>query len=115
MFDHTKKINPRQRCLMTQQYNKMRRNDENRQASHPPVVKFFDPCGASTWLLSAVDEDGIAYGLCDLGQGFPEIGYVDLEELCAIGRINRDKWFDHKGRSLLEWKQIAETSGLVGV
>lgn len=47
-----------------------------------PVVKIFNPIGAATWLLTEMkpDED-IAFGLCDLGQGFPELGYVSLSEM----------------------------------
>jgi Protein of unknown function (DUF2958) len=40
-----------------------------------PVVKVFDPCGAATWLLTEIDPDDetIAWGLCDLGMGFPRV------------------------------------------
>ena len=30
------------------------------------------------------DDDFIMFGLCDLGMGFPELGYVSLNELQAI-------------------------------
>ena len=51
-----------------------------------PVVKLFDPCGAGTWLLTEIepDEPDIAWGLCDLGMGFPEFGTVSLSELASI-------------------------------
>ena len=51
-----------------------------------PVVKLFTPDGACTWLLSEIDPDDpdIAFGLCDLGMGFPELGSVSLSEL---GRV----------------------------
>jgi Protein of unknown function (DUF2958) len=51
-----------------------------------PVVKLFNPCGAATWLLTEIDPDNedVAWGLCDLGMGFPEFGAVSLEELAAI-------------------------------
>ena len=50
-----------------------------------PVVKLFNPCGASTWLLTEIEPDDhtIAWGLCDLGMGFPEFGTVSLAELAA--------------------------------
>lgn len=54
------------------------------EPDHNPVVKFFNPCGASTWLISEMDEDGRMFGLCDLGQGFTELGYVMLDELESI-------------------------------
>jgi len=36
-----------------------------------------------TWLLSELDSEypDIAFGLCDLGMGFPELGNVSLSEL----------------------------------
>jgi len=66
-----------------------------------PVVKLFDPCGAGTWLLTEIEPDhpDIAWGLCDLGMGFPEFGTVSLSELAAVrGRlglgIERDIYFE---------------------
>ena len=49
-----------------------------------PVLKLFNPCGAATWLLTELDEDGRLFGLCDLGMGYPELGYVALEELTSF-------------------------------
>ena len=41
--------------------------------------------GAATWLLTELDEDGDqAFGLCDLGFGCPELGYVSLTEMRAV-------------------------------
>jgi hypothetical protein len=69
-----------------------------------PVVKLFDPCGAGTWLLTEIDPDDndIAWGLCDLGMGYPEFGTVSLSELASIRRpfglgIERDLHFTAKG------------------
>ncbi len=69
-----------------------------------PVVKLFNPCGAGTWLLTEIDPDdhSVAWGLCDLGMGFPEFGTVSLTELAAYrGRlglgIERDLHFTAKG------------------
>jgi hypothetical protein len=74
-----------------------RRPDED----HRPVVKFFDPCGAATWLITQMDPDepDILFGLCDLGLGFPELGPVRLSELESVkGRlglgIERDLYFE---------------------
>lgn len=63
-----------------------------------PVVKLFTPNAGATWLLSELDIDGIAFGLCDLGMGSPELGFVSLTELKAFrGRwgmpIERDAHF----------------------
>ncbi|MXO91498.1 DUF2958 domain-containing protein [Pontixanthobacter aquaemixtae] len=52
----------------------------------PPVVKLFTPDAAATWLLTEVDPDDEdrAFGLCDLGLGSPELGWVRLSELEAL-------------------------------
>jgi hypothetical protein len=69
-----------------------------------PVVKLFNPCGAATWLLTEIDPDDetVAWGLCDLGMGFPEFGTVSLTELAGYrGRlglgIERDLYFEARG------------------
>ncbi|MEQ8693194.1 MAG: DUF2958 domain-containing protein [Pseudomonadales bacterium] len=51
-----------------------------------PVVKLFTPDGACTWLLTELDPDDqdIAFGLCDLGLGFPELGCVRISELASV-------------------------------
>lgn len=52
------------------------------EVDHYPVVKLFTPDAQATWLLSEFDPDeGFFFGLCDLGLGFPELGYVVLVEL----------------------------------
>lgn len=71
-------------------------NHQNKQPDPQPVVKLFCPWGAATWLLTEYDpEQHMAFGLCDLGMGFPELGYVsvhDLEQLRGPGglKIERD-------------------------
>jgi hypothetical protein len=65
-----------------------------------PVVKLFTPDAQCTWLLTELDPDGgLAFGLCDLGLGEPELGYISLTELrTARGKlglpIERDLHFD---------------------
>ena len=61
------------------------------------VVKLFDPCGAGTWLLTEVEPDDpdIAWGLCDLGMGFP-FGVILRPRLKA--RI----WFSERGRNVFD-------------
>ncbi|MEQ8829845.1 MAG: DUF2958 domain-containing protein [Alphaproteobacteria bacterium] len=65
-----------------------------------PVVKLFTPDAGATWLLSEIDpeEPDIAFGLCDLGMGSPELGSVSLSELASVrGRlglpVERDRHF----------------------
>ena len=63
---------------------------DNDDFDPPPVVKLFTPDASATWLLTEIDPDDHdhAFGLCDLGQGFPELGYVSLAELQSMrGRL----------------------------
>lgn len=69
-----------------------------------PVVKLFYPASAATWLLTELDaeDDDIAWGLCDLGMGFPEFGTVRLSELISVRGpfglgIERDRHWTAKG------------------
>ena len=70
------------------------------QGDHTPVVKFFSPVSAATWLFSELDEDGdILFGLCDLGFGCPEMGSASLAEIAAVTlplglSIERDLHFE---------------------
>jgi hypothetical protein len=52
---------------------------------HAPEVKLFTKYGKGIWLLSELDEkNNIAFGICDLGQGTPELSYVSIEHLESI-------------------------------
>ena len=84
MFDHNQRINPKQKALTRPQFDQLVENHKNRDRDHAPVVAFFG--GSScTWLISELDpETGTAFGLCDLGQGSPELGSVHLPELFAV-------------------------------
>src|SRR3546814_1805581 len=42
------------------------------------------PVGSATWLATEMDEDGILFGLADLGFGCPELGSFALAELEAV-------------------------------
>ena len=66
-----------------------------------PVLKLFTPDGAATWLLTELDpnDPDIAFGLCDLGMGYPELGSMSLSEITAVrGKlglpIERDLYFE---------------------
>lgn len=64
--------------------------DQNPDHDPYPVVKLFTPDANCTWLLASIDpaEPDIAFGLCDLGLGFPELGTVSLAELESVrGRL----------------------------
>ena len=67
-----------------------RQSLDNGDFDPPPVVKLFTPDADATWLLTEIDPDDHdhAFGLCDLGHGFPELGYVSLAELQSVrGRL----------------------------
>ncbi|MEO5865812.1 MAG: DUF2958 domain-containing protein [Sphingomonas sp.] len=50
-----------------------------------PVVKFFNPVGAATWLATELDSDGeTLFGLADLGFGCPELGAFSLRGIAAL-------------------------------
>ena len=55
-----------------------------REPDPRPVVRLFNPVGAATWLATEIDEDGIFFGLADLGFGCPELGSFALAELEAV-------------------------------
>jgi hypothetical protein len=90
-----------------------------RELDHRPVVKIFDPSGAATWLLTEVSpaDPKLAFGLCDLGQGCPELGYVDLSELAAVRtrlglRLELDRHF-RPAKTLSEYAQEARVLGRI--
>lgn len=85
------------------QFEQLIANGRNRDQDHPPVVKLFTPDAQCTWLVSEIDpdENDLAFGLCDLGMGYPELGYIDLIEIRAargqLGlRVERDFSFTGK-------------------
>jgi hypothetical protein len=95
--------------LLTQaQLAKLLRSGERSQREPDfdphPVVKLFTPDAQCTGLLSDIDpqDPDRAFGLCDLGMGCPELGWVSLKELAAVrGKlglpIERDRSFKPKG------------------
>ena len=90
---------------------------EGASLPHKPVVKYFNPCGAATWLITEMDEDGIMYGLSNLGMGFPELGSVSLAELESVKLpfglgIERDLHFE-ADKTLVEYANEARASGRI--
>jgi hypothetical protein len=82
-----------------------------------PVVKLFTPDAGATWLLTELDPDDqdTAFGLCDLGLGCPELGYVSLAELATVrGRlglpVERDQHFT-ADRPLSAYAAMAHEKG----
>lgn len=84
----------------------------------PPLVKFFNPVGAATWLVTELDADGdTLFGLADLGFGCPELGSFSLSEIAALRlpfglSIERDLTFETK-RPLSCWAEVARRRGSI--
>ncbi len=83
------------------QMRQLLKNGDSSDDDHVPVVKLFTPDAACTWLLTDIDpkDPDYAFGLCDLGLGFPELGSVYLPEIKALrGKlglpVERDKFFE---------------------
>jgi hypothetical protein len=90
---------------------------QDRAIDHFPVVKFFTPVSNATWLLTEIDPEDPdrAFGLCDLGLGCPELGYVSLSELASVrGRlgplVERDRYFE-ADKPLSAYADEARTHG----
>ena len=89
-------------------------NDDSLPAHDPaPAVKFFTPDGSATWLIteSHPEDPDLLFGLCDLGMGFPELGYVALSELESLRGplglpVERDLHFTPEG-ALSEYSRAA--------
>ncbi len=86
-----------------------------------PMVKLFTPDAGATWLLSEIDPDDHdhAFGLCDLGLGAPELGWVSLRELATVrGRlglpVERDMHFRAEKR-LSAYARDARLAGRIVV
>lgn len=86
---------------------------------YAPVVKLFTPDAACTWLLNELDPDDndIAFGLCDLGLGTPELGSVRLSEIASVrGRlklpVERDQFFTGS-KPLSQYADEARDSGYI--
>jgi len=78
-----------------------------------PICKFFTPWGCATWLITGM-ENGIMYGMADLGMDCVEWGGIGtVEELEAIKGpyglgIERDlNWRAKPGVNYLELDSLA--------
>jgi hypothetical protein len=84
-----------------------------------PVVKLFTPDAGATWLLTVIDPDDHdhAFGLCDLGLGYPELGWTSLSEIESVRGglglpIERDLHFQAEKR-LSEFAREARLAGRI--
>lgn len=85
-----------------------------------PVAKPFTSDGVATWFLSEIDPDepDIAFSLCDLGVGCPELGSVWISEIetarGSLGMpIERGPYFKAKHRSITYADQAREAGRIV--
>lgn len=84
-----------------------------------PVIKLFTPDAGATWLITEADpaDPHHLFGLCDLGLGQPELGYVSLAEIRSVrGRlglpVERDLYFTAEHR--LSWyAKLAHHAGRI--
>ncbi|QNA82949.1 DUF2958 domain-containing protein [Sphingomonas sp. So64.6b] len=89
-----------------------------REPGPVPVVKFFNPLGAATWLATELDDDGdTLFGLADLGFGCPELGSFSLGEIAAMRLpfglgIERDLHFTSDA-PLSRWADTARRAGSI--
>jgi len=88
------------------------------EPDHIPVVKFFNPLSAATWLATELDRDGdTLFGLADLGFGTPELGSFSLSEIRAVRLpyglwIERDEAFESRF-PLSKWAEWARRAGSI--
>ena len=87
---------------------------------HRPVVKFFDPTRAATWLFTELDpEDGdTLFGLADLGFGSPELGYSSLAETrlgssVASDSVSNGMYYFKATHSLSVYAEAAREAGRI--
>lgn len=92
--------------------------DAGRGHNPAPVVKFFNPLGAATWVTTELyDDDDTLFGLADLGFGCPELGVFSLSEIAGVRlpfglRIERDLSFE-SARPLSVWADTARRLGSI--
>ncbi|WP_334150977.1 DUF2958 domain-containing protein [Hyphomicrobium sp.] len=104
--------------LTSELHERLLANGRHRDVDHVPVVKFFNPLGAATWLATELAEDGdTLHGLADLCFGCPELGAFSLSEMASIRLplglgIERDLWFEGKF-PLSVYAAAARTAGQI--
>lgn len=92
-------------------------NSKRPEDERKPIVKFFTPWANATWLISEYNEEtGEMFGLCDLGHGYPELGYVMFQDLKQIRgplglRVERDRNWSGDGRTIIEYADEAREKG----
>ena len=82
-------------------------------------MKLFTPDAGATWLLTEIDpnDPDIAFGLCDLGLGCPELGSVSLAEIASVRgplglAVERDLYFE-ADKTLSRYAEEARRAGAI--
>lgn len=74
------------KLLLKEHVDQLLANGQEPDKDHFPVVKLFTPDANATWLLTELnpEDNDIAFGLCDLGLGCPELGSVRISEIASV-------------------------------
>ena len=115
-------LDPELRAVLRANADAARNANANANATRghdpAPVVKYFSPVGAATWLATELDADGdTLFGLADLGFGCPELGYFSLSEIEALRlpfglTVERDLFFASP-HPLSVWADAARSAGTI--
>ena len=89
------------------------------ERDYQPVCKLFLPWSAATWLVSEMSDDGLCFGLCDIGFGSPELGYFSMDEVYSVKgpgglRVEQDLHFQ-PSKPLSEYASEARQKGRISV
>ena len=91
---------------------KLRANVGKGFRNSKPWLKLFTPFGSATWLISELHDHGEdihLFGLCDLGMGYPELGYISLNANSEIPKVERDIYWEPKADlKLYHTKAVSE-------
>ena len=68
--------------ILTKELETKLTNAKRECQTNKPYLKLFSPVGSAIWLISEyMPDERMFFGLCDLGMGSPELGYVGLDEI----------------------------------
>lgn len=88
-----------------------------RERDFEPVAEIFLPWMGATWLLTELDEDGLAFGLADMGS--PELGYISLDEIWEVvgpGGLKAERDIHFKAsKTLSQYAKEARSAGRITV
>lgn len=107
------------KLFTNEQYKLLLENGAEKNKDHAPVVKLTMPEAGYVWLISAIvpGETNIAYGLTDLRDGRPEMGYIYLPEIMQQAKelelkLSHEPNFSGEF-SLSVYARLAEKSGFI--